>query len=182
MFTASTKFEYWRYQRTSDHWSLIAVSPLSFSSGLEDAKFKTLTEFFFPNSKGDLVEEFQITDIPLVPSNTGDKRRLALLNGSVFKPRGMQVSGAIWDQPLEMILKDHEARKGAPSTEPTNPPATKPLPVQPQQTSPVSSAKPSAPLQPSSKPESSSFTLMIIGGVIVLGIAGLVYRLKRGRR
>lgn len=36
--------------------------------------------------------------------------------------------------------------------------------------------------QASTKPESSSFTLMIIGGVIVLVMTGLVYRLKRGRR
>ena len=45
---------------------------------------------------------------------------------------------------------------------------------------PTSASAP--PAQPTTKPESSSFMLWIISGIIVLGLAGLVYRLKRGRR
>ena len=45
---------------------------------------------------------------------------------------------------------------------------------------PISASVP--PSQSSTKPESSSFTLMIIGSVIVLGMAALVYSLKQSKR
>ena len=175
--------EYHLYQRSAGKWNLLAFSPLGGPPpDAAGAKLNSLTDFQITKSEhGPL--NLSVTNLPLLPDSDQQAHyRLVTSEGQAYHPRGITISGAIWDQPLEKILKDHEARKGAPFDEPSKPPATKPVPVQLQQTSPVSSAKLSPPTQSPTKPESSSFSLMIIGGVILLGMAGLAYRLKRGRK
>ena len=183
-------FVYWRFDHRGSRWEPVRHADLGTITSLPDTisnlrliGVDKITGISGEEQKPVVQIPIEITSIPLKPDIKGSIEMLVLVNGEIYKPYGGgRRLGDIRDQPLEKILKDHEARKGAPSTEPSNPSESRSVPAEAQPTSPVGSAKPSAPLQPSTKPESSSFTLMIIGGVIVLGIAGLVYRLKRGRR
>jgi len=64
-----------------------------------------------PNLKAHVAIE--VTDIPLLPDLPKYPARLVLMNGQIFKRKGDYIPGAVWDQPLEKIRKDHEARKRA---------------------------------------------------------------------
>jgi hypothetical protein len=183
-------FMYWRFDRRGSRWEPVSRADLGTITAFPDTisnlrlvGVDKITGISDEEQKPVVQIPIEITSIPLKPEIKGSIEKLVLINGEIYKPYGGgRRLGDIRDQPLEKILKDHEARKGTPSAESSKPSESKHTPAEPQPTSPVGSAKPSAPLQPSTKSESSVFTLMIIGGVIVLGIAGLVYRLKRGRR
>lgn len=80
--------------------------------------------------------DFVVTDIPLIPNSPDNNAKLILLNGQPYHPRGIDMGGAIWDQPLEKILADHEARlkaakvkeaqKSVPKSSEKNPSSGKP--------------------------------------------------------
>lgn len=59
---------------------------------------------------------YTITDIPLVPDRPENQLRLVLSDGEPYKPKGAHIPGAVWDQPLEKILSDHQARLKAGSS------------------------------------------------------------------
>ena len=172
------KGKVWRLTHKAYLGSLNSFKPYVTNLDLESVDHIRATNSDSPEKINLAIE---ITSIPLCPERPEETWRLVLVDGKILKPN-VGIPGAIWDQPLEKILKDHEARKGAASAESSKPSESKPVPAEAQPTSPVGSAKPSAPLQPSTKSESSGYTLMIISGVIVIGMAGLAYRLKRGRR
>ncbi|HAL71388.1 MAG TPA: hypothetical protein DCP71_06395 [Verrucomicrobiales bacterium] len=109
---------YHLYTRTANGWKETSSSPMGGGGGLWDMKMTGTRRMLAEDSQENPLE-LVVTDIPLFPDSTNTLDKLILLNGQPFKPRGLGTGMAIWDQPLEKILADHEARlKAAKTKEP----------------------------------------------------------------
>jgi hypothetical protein len=117
--TPEGSLTYHLFTRTAEGWHESISSPAGTSSVFfNHQEWISTREIRIYDRKGKRMD-FVVTDIPLVPSSPDSNARLILLNGQPYQPRGWGMSGAIWDQPLEKILADHETRlKAAKAKEP----------------------------------------------------------------
>ncbi|GAA5139215.1 hypothetical protein GCM10023213_19500 [Prosthecobacter algae] len=112
---------YHLFTRNEGRWKEAIKSPMGsimvifkYQEWISTRKIKTY------DRQGKL-QEFVVTDIPLTPMFPDSNATLILRNGRPYHPQGEERGGAIWDQPLEKILADHEARlKAARVKEPQN--------------------------------------------------------------
>lgn len=156
------------YEKQEDGWKLAASSPLGALP--LDSEGITMTALRDFKLRRNLRPEthFQITDIPLTPEVKGSPVRLTLVDGKPHQPRGVSVPMAVWDQPLEKILSDHQARLKAGSSgnaEPARPDSGKSQQPEkkPESDSSAARAKESEPSQSSLlKPLSIGLAVLVV--------------------
>jgi hypothetical protein len=107
--TPEGSLNYHLFTRTAEGWQESISSPMGSASSVKRHEWISVREMRVYD-RHEKLQDFVVTDIPLVPSSPDSNARLILLNGQPYQPRGWGMSGAIWDQPLEKILADHEAR------------------------------------------------------------------------
>ena len=100
---------YHLFTRDAEGWKEVIRSPLGSTNTFKRLKYISPRRILAFDPQGKRMQ-LVVTDIPLVPSFPENNARLILLNGQPYQPRGIGMGGAIWDQPLEKILADHEAR------------------------------------------------------------------------
>jgi len=111
--------EYWCLEKFGQDWKLTHTADLGsansfFVDGVSDFKITGIDKILGIDSahpERNINVPIEITEVPLVPDEPRINKRLVLVNGKVFKPKSDYIPGAIWDQPLEKIMQDHEARK-----------------------------------------------------------------------